>query len=216
MTAGAEFRPATGIVLFTGDSVTDCGRREDHDRHLGAGYVRNIAGSGWAVGRTIVNTGVNGDRMSDLAARRQRDVLGHAAGIVSVLIGINDTWRRYDDDDATTVESFENDYRRLLEPVAAAGIRLVLIEPFLLPVTDAQHAWREDLDPRIEVVHRLATRYDAVLVEADAALTRRAATLGATAITLDGVHPTPVGHELLAGLWLDAVAAAGLGTGPRA
>ena len=206
----------TGVVLFTGDSVTDCGRREDHDGHLGSGYVRNIARSGWATGRRVVNTGINGNRMVDLAARRQRDVLAHAADIVSVLIGVNDTWRRYDDKEPTTAESFENDYRRLLEPIAQAGSRLVLVEPFLLPVTDDQHAWREDLDPKIDVVHRLAVDYGAVLVAADAGLTQSAAALGATAITLDGVHPTSVGHELLASLWLEAVGAAGRGVDPSA
>ncbi len=201
----------TGVVLFTGDSVTDCGRREDHDGHLGFGYVRNIAGSGWASGRRVVNTGISGNRMVDLAARRQRDVLAHAADIVSVLIGVNDTWRRYDANEPTTAESFENDYRRLLEPIARSGSRLVLVEPFLLPVTPEQHAWREDLDPKIDVVRRLAADYDAVLVAADAGLARSAAAVGATVIALDGVHPTSVGHELLASLWLDAVTAAGLG-----
>ncbi len=198
-------------VLFTGDSVTDCGRRGDHDGHLGFGYVRNIAGSGWATGRTIVNTGIGGDRMVDLAARRQRDVLVHGADLVSVLIGINDTWRRYDHNELTTAESFENDYRRLLEPIVHVGSRLVLVEPFLLPVSEDQHAWREDLDPRIEVVRTLAADYDAVLVAADAGLARSAASFGQTAITLDGVHPTSVGHELLASLWLEAVTAAGIG-----
>lgn len=200
----------TGTVLFTGDSVTDCGRRADRDGHLGAGYVRNIAGSGWAAGRRVVNTGISGNRMVDLAARRQRDVLAHGADIVSVLIGVNDTWRRYDDNELTTVESFENDYRRLLEPIVRAGSRLVLVEPFVLPVTDAQRTWRDDLDPKIDVVHRLAVDYGAVLVTADAGLTRSAAAFGAAAIALDGVHPTPVGHELLADLWLEAVTAASL------
>ncbi|TFD72526.1 SGNH/GDSL hydrolase family protein [Cryobacterium fucosi] len=201
----------TGVVLFTGDSVTDCGRRGDHDGHLGSGYVRNIAGSGWAARRTFVNTGISGNRVVDLAARRQRDVLAHAADIVSVLIGVNDTWRRYDDNETTTAESFENDYRRLLEPIARSGSRLVLVEPFLLPVTDDQRAWREDLDPKIDVVRRLAVAYDAVLVAADAGLTRSAGLFGAAAIALDGVHPTRVGHELLADLWLEAVTAASLG-----
>ncbi|MDJ0323766.1 SGNH/GDSL hydrolase family protein [Cryobacterium sp. PH31-AA6] len=206
----------TSVVLFTGDSVTDCGRREDHDGHLGFGYVRNIAGSGWATGRRVVNTGIGGNRMVDLAARRQRDVLAHNADIVSVLIGVNDTWRRYDNNEFTSTESFENDYRRLLEPIVRAGSRLVLVEPFLLPVTAEQNAWREDLDPRIEVVRTLAAAYDAVLVPADVALARSAASLGATAITLDGVHPTSVGHELLASLWLETVTAAGLGPLRRA
>ena len=53
-------------VLFTGDSVTDCERREDSHGHLGFGYVSAIAKSSRAAGATIVNTGNGGDRIVDL------------------------------------------------------------------------------------------------------------------------------------------------------
>ena len=54
------------IVLFTGDSVTDSGRREDTRGHLGLGYVRAVAESPQATAATIVNTGISGDRIGDL------------------------------------------------------------------------------------------------------------------------------------------------------
>jgi acyl-CoA thioesterase I len=83
-------------------------------------------------------------------------VLDHHADVVSILIGINDTWRRYDNNDETSVAQFEDGYGRLLDAVAQAGSQLVLIEPFLLPVSEEQKAWRDDLDPKIEVVRKLS------------------------------------------------------------
>jgi acyl-CoA thioesterase-1 len=188
-------------VVFAGDSVTDCGRRVD-PAGLGDGYVRNLYDDLAADRPRIVNAGISGNRAVDLVARWQPDVLAHQPELVSVLIGINDTWRRYDEDDPTSAEDFEASYRELLEPVTA---KLVLVEPFLLAVKEEQHAWREDLDAKIEVVRRLATEYDAILVPADVELNRQALTVGATTLADDGVHPTAAGHRFLADLWHRAV-----------
>jgi acyl-CoA thioesterase-1 len=184
-------------IVFAGDSVTDSGRRDD-PVGLGDGYVRDLYDDLGADRPSIVNAGISGNRAIDLVARWEADVLAHQPDLVSVLVGINDTWRRYDKDDPTSTEDFEASYRELLEPVTA---KLVLIEPFLLAVKAEQHAWREDLDPKIEVVRRLATEYDALLVPADVEFNRQAAIVGATTLADDGVHPTAAGHRLLAGLW---------------
>lgn len=198
--------------MFAGDSVTDCGRRSD-PAGLGDGYVKNLHAAFGAdrprivnAGRPrIVNAGISGHRAVDLAARWQTDVLAHEPDLVSILVGINDTWRRYDEDDPTSTESFERSYRELLEPIRTR--QLVLIEPFLLAVKEEQQAWREDLDPKIEVIHRLAAEYNALLVPADVEFNRQALAVGATTLADDGVHPTAAGHQLLADLWLRTVIA---------
>ncbi len=189
-------------IVFAGDSVTDCGRRTD-PAALGDGYVKNLYDAFGPQRPRIVNIGISGHRAVDLAARWQTDVVAHEPDLVSVLIGINDTWRRYDKDDPTSVESFEQSYRELLEPVRAK--QLVLVEPFLLAVKEEQHTWREDLDPKIDVVRRLAAEYGALLVPADVEFNRQAEAVGATTLADDGVHPTAAGHQFLADLWRQTV-----------
>ncbi|WP_329003945.1 SGNH/GDSL hydrolase family protein [Kribbella sp. NBC_00709] len=184
-------------VVFAGDSVTDCGRRTDPDG-LGDGYVRNVYDDLGERRPTIVNAGISGNRAADLAARWSADVLAHDPSLVSILIGINDTWRRYDENDPTTPESFEASYRSVLDPL---NCPVVLIEPFLLPVKDGQDEWREDLDPKLEVVRKLAVEYGALLVPADVELTKQAASVGPATLAGDGVHPSPAGHRALAELW---------------
>ncbi|MEU4391884.1 SGNH/GDSL hydrolase family protein [Kribbella sp. NPDC023855] len=190
-------------IVFAGDSVTDCGRRSD-PAGLGDGYVKNLYDALGPDRPRIVNVGISGNRAKDLEARWQTDVLAHEPDLVSVLIGINDTWRRYDKDDPTSTESFERSYRALLDGVQA---QFVLVEPFLLAVKEEQHEWREDLDPKIEVVRRLAAEYGALLVPADVELNRQAATVGAVTLADDGVHPSHAGHEALANLWQQTVLA---------
>lgn len=191
---------STRAVVFAGDSVTDCGRLAD-PRDLGDGYVEQLAASRALRGIRAVNRGVSGDRVRDLRARWERDVLGEEPSMVSILIGINDVWRRYDSGDPTSVDDFAADYRYLLASLSDAGITAVVCEPLLLPVTSDQERWFEDLAPKIAAIHHLAAEFDARLVPMQTALTalRRE---GSTELAPDGVHPSPSGHLALAATWL--------------
>ncbi|MEV4619440.1 SGNH/GDSL hydrolase family protein [Asanoa sp. NPDC049573] len=183
-------------IVFAGDSITDCDRRRD-PAGLGDGYVKLVAGALGGAAR-VVNRGVSGNSSRDLRDRWEADVLAERPALVSVLVGINDTWRRYDSGALTSAAEFEDNYRALLAPLD--GVRSVLIEPFLLPVREEQVGWREDLDPKLAVVRALAAEYGAALVPADTALR---ATGAAEEVAPDGIHPSAWGHELLAKLWLD-------------
>ena len=84
-------------VVFIGDSITDCGRRTEQDGPYGKGYVslvRALLHARYpAHGLTIVNRGIGGNTIRDLAARWQEDVLNEAPDWLSVKIGINDVGR---------------------------------------------------------------------------------------------------------------------------
>ena len=191
------------VNVFIGDSVTDCGR--DVQPPYGDGYVNDIATCGKLPGR-IINVGASGHRLVDLEGRWEKDVIDYSPTLVSVAIGINDTWRRYDDNDPTSVVDFETRYRRILNLTRErCNPAFVLCEPFLLPVRAEMSLWREDLDPKIEVVHKLANEFDAVLVEFDARFTSESKEIPMSELAEDGIHPTPYGHSLMAKIWLESV-----------
>ena len=201
-----------GTVLFQGDSITDAGRDYADDGSLGYGYALMVAGLYGATHPCrkvhFINRGISGHRVVDLADRWQRDTIDLRPSLVSIMIGINDCWRRYDSNDPTSVESFEEGYRDLLRQIQSQlGSRIVLIEPFLLPVSPDMWRWREDLDPKICAVRRLAAEFGTVLVPADALFAAAMTTTGPAYWARDGVHPTAAGHALLAREWLRAVGA---------
>ncbi|WP_285725508.1 SGNH/GDSL hydrolase family protein [Psychromicrobium xiongbiense] len=194
------------MVLFIGDSVTDCGRREPGAPALGQGYVARLATELAAQDIAVLNRGINGHRVRDLTARWEEDVLAHQPAMVSILVGINDTWRRYDQNDPTSAEEFEANYRSILQRTTSeSNAAIVMVEPFLIPVTDEQQEWLEDLVPKIEVVHRLAQEFSAQLVPAQAVMTAAAREHGGPALAPDGVHPSALGHRILADAWREAV-----------
>jgi acyl-CoA thioesterase-1 len=187
-------------IVFIGDSVTDCGRRDDEPDHLGDGYVRIVAGR--LPDRRVINAGIGGNRVTDLRDRWQVDVIDQSPEVLSIYVGINDTWRRYDSNDPTSAESFESEYRIILDSAARQlAPRLILVEPFVTPVTQEQQHWNEDLDEKRAVVSRLAAEYGAAFVPLQALLTAASEQHGAEAIAQDGVHPTMLGHRLIADAW---------------
>jgi lysophospholipase L1-like esterase len=190
----------SGSILFIGDSVTDCGRREDAPDYLGDGYVRMVAEK--LPGRRVINVGISGNRVVNLRDRWHIDVVEQKPEILSVYIGINDTWRRYDDHDRTTTESFEADYRACLADLGGARA-LILVEPFVLPVTEEQEIWHEDLDGKRAVVGQIARELGAGFVPLQSLLAAAAEDHGAAALAPDGVHPTELGHRMIADAWLE-------------
>lgn len=190
-------------TVFIGDSVTDCGRLNLPP--YGDGYVRDIVNSRKLDGE-IINVGTSGHRLVDLIARWDEDVLAHNPTRVSIAIGINDTWRRYDDNDPTRVEDFEMNYDEILAKTkAACNPDFILCEPFLLHVKPEMKTWREDLDPKIAVVHKLATKYSARLVPFDSYLNSLLNNHTIDELADDGIHPSVLGHQLLANLWIKRV-----------
>lgn len=196
------------IILFQGDSVTDCGRDRGNPNGLGDGYVSVISKilkeefSDYNL--TIYNRGVSGNRAADLRLRWQRDCIDLKPTIVTILIGINDVWRRYDANHITSAESFERSYRKILQKVKGElGAKIVMMEPFVNPFPDDRKAWREDLDPKLEVVRKLAKEFKADLISLDEIFAKAYDANLPDHYAYDGVHPTPAGHELIAKSWLE-------------
>jgi len=200
------------IVLFQGDSITDAGRDRQDDSNLGFGYATMAAA--WFAAlypeRSVrfLNRGVSGDRAASLSQRWQQDCIDLRPSWVSVMIGINDTWRRYDSNNPTSASDYEVAYRVLLEQTREhLNARLILCEPFVLPVPADREAWREDLDPKLAVVRRLAREFHAILVPLDGIFAQASAQREPAFWAADGVHPSHAGHALIAQSWLRAVKA---------
>jgi acyl-CoA thioesterase-1 len=202
------------LVLFQGDSITDCGRSRRDDRQLGAGYVAIV--DAWfnmlfpQHGVRFLNRGISGNRVQDMHHRWKRDALDLKPDWVSILIGINDTWRRYDSHDPVSTDEFEGHYRSILEETRCqTGVRIIILEPFLLPYPPDRERWREDLDPKIAAVRRLAQEFAEIFIPLDQLFAGTAQSTLPKHWLEDGVHPTPAGHAFIARAWLQAINALG-------
>jgi lysophospholipase L1-like esterase len=201
-------------LVFIGDSITDCDRRLDA-RGLGFGYVDIVADELAARGEdaVVLNRGVAGDRVGCLKDRWQVDVLDEHPDVLTVFVGVNDTLWTFYQGWPTAPDDFERDLDDILG--RTGGARLIVVDPFLLDVPGEQFRWglgteftRRDLDRKRPIVTRLAAEHGAVFVPLQDAMSAAADERGAPVVAGDGVHPTTLGHRLLARLWLDAYDAA--------
>ncbi len=124
--------------------------------------------------------------------------------MVSILIGINDATWRSDADPSTLAEEFEAAYRDILTRTREnLDARIVLMEPFVLPYPEDRKTWRVNLDPKINLVRELAREFEAVLIPLDGLFAQASTRREPSYWSPDGVHPTPVGHGLIAQAWLE-------------
>ncbi|SFD66240.1 Lysophospholipase L1 [Paenibacillus catalpae] len=204
------------VILFQGDSITDCGRAREGSpgQALGQGYVHHIAGQlGYQMaedGHQFINRGISGNRVSDLYARWNEDAIAIKPDILSILIGVNDTWRIMDNLPSGATDRFERAYRILLEETREVlpDTKLVLGEPFVLRtgVTLKEWSgWRERVERQSDMVKQLAEEYNAVFVPFQQAFDQAAEQAAPDYWLHDGVHPTAAGHYLMAAEWLKAV-----------
>jgi lysophospholipase L1-like esterase len=200
------------VVLFQGDSITDCGRDRtvaapNAAGALGTGYPLLVAAAALAAhpdrGLRFYNRGISGNKVPDLAARWAADTVALAPDVLSILIGVNDFWHKLSGGYTGTTEDYENQYAALLDETRRAlpRARLILLEPFVLRCGAVDNRWFPEFDQRRAAAARVAQHAAATFVPLQAAfddLSRRRAPEYWAA---DGVHPTPAAHAVIAERW---------------
>ena len=203
------------VILFQGDSITDCGRDREKALHNGRGYAHLTEAELTFLEPgiyTCYNRGISGNRVVDLYARIKKDMINLRPDYMSILIGINDVWHEYGSHNGVDAEKFEMVYGLMIEELQKAlpELKLMLLEPFVLPgsatESNEEHPDRweyfvTECDKRAAAVRRLAEKYGLVFVPLQALFTK--ANEQHPGLWLkDGVHPTPAGHRLIQNEWM--------------
>lgn len=191
-------------ILFQGDSVTDAGRNFDDPSDLGPGYTavtaKILKETFKDVDFTFYNRGIGGNRTCHLVERLQKDFLDLKPDLVTILVGVNDSWHRYDPAYIdTTDEMTEQNYRTVLEALKERNIPVVMMEPFVLP-TPRTEEFRADLYGKIEVVRKLAREYAIAYIPLDGLAAADTVVNGNLHLADDGIHPNEAGRAWLGGL----------------
>lgn len=204
-------------LVMIGDSITDCERRRpfgegQHNAGLGKGYVSIVDSMLQAVYPELVvrviNTGISGNTVIDLAERWQTDVLELEPTWLSIMIGINDVWREFDSpyqfERHVGIEEYESTLRELVKQTLPKVKGLVLMSPYYIEPCE-QDAMRQKMDQYRQVVRQIASEYNTVYVDTQAAFEKVLEHLYPGAIAADRVHPNPIGHMVIARAFLDAI-----------
>jgi lysophospholipase L1-like esterase len=203
------------VIVFQGDSITEGGRQPGNDLNhtMGQDYDYIVAAQVGAEyperNLTFLNRGISGNTVTDLAARWQADVIELKPDLLSILVGVNDTFYGKGE----TLEAYAQTYERLIQETQAKlpHTRIILGQPFLLPVGNYKADYPAKLaqvKQRQAVVEQLAAKYHLPLIRYQEAFDAACGKAPADRWSWDGVHPTYAGHGLMAREWRRAVNAA--------
>lgn len=214
---------STDVILFQGDSITHGGRgenRKDLNHVLGHGYQALLAGR-FAMENlehipVIYNRGVSGDTTGDLLSRWDRDTLALAPTVLSILVGVNNCI-------VPTGGADRIYYKELCELLsrtreALPETKLILCEPFAFPLSSyGGEEERNFVQRRIELVRSCAAHakiaadnFGALFVPFWRVLEDYVRRCPTDSVIWDGVHPTYIGHEIMARFWYDTVDRSGM------
>ena len=205
-------------ILFQGDSITDAGRKREDFYSLGYGYPLLVAAHLTAEHPgeyEYVNRGIGGNLLVDLYERRQADLLDIQPDYLSIFIGTNDAWAELDQGRPIVTDAFEQMYTDLLEEIFATcpQTKVMLMSPYIMEGLYSRDTaewpnrlqeFRTHIASRIEVVRKLAAKYDLPFVDMQAVFDEACAAADPACWTGDGAHPTAGGHELIKRAWLAA------------
>lgn len=207
-------------ILFQGDSITDVQRNRDPKATidaLGFGYPLLVAAE-LGLDRPgefeCIDRGISGNRIVDLYARIRADLINPAPDFVSILIGVNDVWHDFPGKNGVPAEKFEKIYRMLLEEVREAlpDTKILLMEPFCLRGTATDRLlddgtplydiFRAEVEKRAAAASRIASSMHLPFLPLMQAFDGLAEKTAPGDWLIDGVHPTPAGHEYIAREWM--------------
>ena len=206
------------VILFQGDSITDGGRNKENNSHSGRGYAHLVdayLSCNEPYTYTCYNRGNSGNRVVNLYARIRKDMINLKPDYMSILIGINDVWHEYTEQNGVDAEKYEMVYGLLIEELLRElpNLKIMILEPFVLPgsatSTDEEHPGRweyfsTEMVLRRQASKRIAEKYGLLFVPLQDLLSKVNENAPENYWLSDGVHPTPAGHELIKQEWLKA------------
>ena len=200
--------PAPTRIVFLGDSITEAGVQP-------GGYVTLFADSlkQRRPDRSIevIGAGISGNKVPDLQARLEGDVLAHDPTHVVIYVGINDVWHFYEFDHVTGTERevFEQGLHDLIASIQEVGAGVSLCTPSVIGEDPHSNApVNQHLMEYAEITRAVAAESGAHLCDLRAAFGQHLEAhnpdkLYEGILTSDGVHLSEAGNHFVAGLMLD-------------
>ncbi len=197
------------IIVFAGDSVTDMGSKcpvaEGQFDDLGVGYVRLVESMmvAWypEINLRIINSGISGETSTGLLKRFDRDVVSFNPDWVSICIGINDVWRRYDmPAHANSLEKalkiYETNLEEMILKVKDTVKGIFIISPYYME-SNREDFMRKIMDLYVEICKKLSEKYSCTFIDLQKMFEEFCKIQHSSRIAWDRVHPNQMGAMMI-------------------
>lgn len=202
-------------ILFQGDSITDAGRVKDTfigtSLEMGCGYANQVTAylSYHQPDKyCFYNRGISGNKVTDVYCRIKRDCWELKPDIISLLVGVNDIYQEFVIKNGVEINRFKRIYEMFISDTldVLPKVKFILLEPFILNgsvIKDFYEEFRSKIFFYAEAIRQIAEKYGAQFVPLQNLFDLKAKGSPQNWL-IDGIHPTPAGHYLIAQQWLEA------------
>lgn len=202
-------------LVLIGDSVTDCGRAYpcgEGNGAMGNGYaqyVQALLDMNYPERHIrVINMGISGNTSRDVRERWQKDVLELRPDWVSVMIGINDVWRQFDQylfkETHVLLQEYEENLEWMLQETLPSVKGMCLMPPCFME-QNREDEMRRMTDLYGRSVKSLAEKYQVLFADAQQAMDLYFRYYPAIYMSADRVHPNATGHMIIAKTLVDAL-----------
>ncbi len=193
-------------IVFLGDSITAGGAGPK-------GYITMIKNKLQEkhadLGIEIIGAGISGNKVPNLQARVDKDVIAKKPTIVFIYIGINDVWHGEKDPARGTMpDKFESGLEEVIGKCTAAGARVILCTPTVIgEKNDGSNSLDAKLDQYAEISRGVAKKLNLSLCDLRKAFidhlkANNPEQKASGVLTTDRVHLNEAGNQLVANTML--------------
>lgn len=192
-------------ILFIGDSITDVkfNRRSDckiHGKNIWAKQTAKELSKKYK-GLKFFYKGIASNRTYHIYDRLTRDCIDLKPNVIIMLIGVNDAWENYVPEQYPPLKRpmtphMKEIYRRIRTELDDA--QLLVLLPFMIDTVEEKLPFHTKLNEFRDILSKLAIENDTPTVDLQSAFDKEQKLTAPEKLSVDGIHPTNLGHSVIA------------------
>ncbi|MBO7178687.1 MAG: hypothetical protein J6V69_06270 [Clostridia bacterium] len=201
-------------ILFIGDSITDVKWNKNVNQRFRLNsydtYPLQVARAlkKKRKGLKFFFRGIASNRTYHLYDRLTKDCISLNPDVIVMLIGVNDAWENYVPEQYPPLlrpmePHVKEVYRRIKAELPNA--KLITLLPFLISTIEEKQPFHKVLDEYVEKLREFASGNADEIVDLQRLFDEAEKTTAPILLSRDSVHPTSLGHSVIASAVLDVI-----------
>ncbi len=192
-------------LLFLGDSITDVkfNRRMKFSIKGKEVYALQLKKrfKNYSKDIDVQIKGIASNRTYHVYDRLTKDCISLKPDVIIMLIGVNDAWENYVPEQyPPLLRPMEPHIREIYRRFKAElpNTQVLYLMPFMIDAVEEKLPFHKVLDEFREVLKTIAIENGAKVLDMQAVFNEAQKTIEPKALAIDGIHPTNLGHKIMA------------------
>ncbi len=192
-------------ILFIGDSITDPKfnfrmMKDIKGRNIYALQLKKIFKK-YSKDIKVEIKGIASNRTYHVYDRLTKDCINLKPDVIIMLIGVNDAWENYVPEDyPPLVRPIEPHIREVYRRLKAElpDTQVLGIMPFMTDAVEAKLPFHQKVDEYGDIIKNIALEHGALVLNMQEVFYEAQKKYAPKDLAIDGIHPTNLGHKVMA------------------